>query len=400
MTTTDMTQTATLRLLSDLIAIPTVSRDSNLGLIEHVRDHLARFGVPVRLSYDGDRRKANLFATLGEGPKPGLVLSGHTDVVPVDGQDWSSDPFTAQIRDGRVYGRGSADMKGFIAVAVANTARILDARLDRPVHFALTYDEEVGCLGVRTLLADLASAGIKPSECIVGEPTGMRPVIGHKSLTGWRCRIRGREAHSSLTPQAVNAIEYAARLIVHIRALAARLRDSEVRQVGYDVPYSTINIGQIGGGIAMNVVPRDCSFDFEARCLPGTDPDDLIRAIRRHADTELLPEMREIAAEAAIEFERIVELPAFRISPDEALPTYARQLLDQLRSAGGIDDGERCVAFGTEAGFFQQAGVASLVCGPGAIAQAHRPDEYVELRQLADCERFIEALVGRMSSPA
>lgn len=394
----DVPEPATLARIERLIALPTVSRDSNLGLIEWVRDELARLGVPVRLSWDRARAKANLFATLGTAGGPGLVLSGHTDVVPVDGQEWSHDPFQPRVRDGRLYGRGSADMKSFIGTALAWSERFLEADLDHPLHFAFTYDEEVGCLGVRTLLADLDRAGIRPAACLVGEPTGMRAVIGHKSLHGFRCRVRGLEAHSSLTPQAVNAIEYAARVIVRIRRIADRLRREEARDEGYDVPHSTVNVGLIEGGIALNVVARSCFFEFECRCLPGTDPQALLAELRDYADGELLPEMRAVAARAAIEFEQIVDLPALRNDANAAVVAYARRLLDE--PAGGPAGGGDHVAFGTEAGFFQQAGIAAVVCGPGRIAQAHKPDEWIELAQIARCERLMAAIAeGRAGWP-
>ncbi len=394
----------TLEILRTLVGFATVSRDSNLGLIEWVRDRLARQGVPARLTYDATGGKANLFATIGGGARAGVVLSGHTDVVPVDGQDWHSDPFTLREHDGRLYGRGAADMKGFIAAALAQTDRLLAADLDHPVHLALSYDEEVGCLGVRGLLRDIRQAGIQPAACIVGEPTGMQAVIGHKGLVGYRCRVRGREAHSALTPQGVNAVEYAARLIVYIRLIADRLRALEQRHVGYDVPHSTLNTGTIEGGIALNVVPRDCSFVFECRYLPSTDPAAVIDEIRAYAERELLPQMREVAPDAAIAFEHLADLPAFDTQADHPVTRYAEALADSraaaAASAGGAADSDqdaqrgRYVAFGTEAGLFQRAGIPTVLCGPGHIAQAHKPDEWIELVQLAQCERFMQRLAA------
>lgn len=388
---------ATLDLVRTLVGFPTVSRDSNLGLIEWVRDHLARRGVQARLTWDAERRKANLFATLGEGPRPGIVLSGHTDVVPVDGQDWSLDPFRAELREDRLYGRGTADMKGFIGTALAWTDRFLDTPRDHPVHLALSYDEEIGCLGVRGLLADLDAAGIQPAGCIVGEPTGMRAVVAHKGMAGWRCRVRGHAVHSSLTPHGVNAIDYAARLIVRIREVADRLRAQEQRHYGYDVPHSTLNTGRIEGGIALNTVPADCSFQFECRHLPGVDPDALFAEIRTHAERELLPDMRAVSGEAGIAFERIVDLPALDAEAETALVAYA----EALAGRGAADEGGRHVAFGTEAGLFQRAGIAAVVCGPGHIAQAHIPDEWIALEQLARCEAFMQGVAeGGAALPA
>ena len=239
----------TLRLIEQLVAFDTTSRVSNLNLIEWVRDYLAHLGVRSRLTYDRNRTKANLFACLGESSLPGIVLSGHTDVVPVEGQDWHTDPFRAQQQGDRIVGRGTADMKGFIAVCLAMAPRFLAAPLHRPVCFALSYDEEVGRLGVRGLLEDLAHSGVRASGCIVGEPTSMQLVVANKGKRTYRCNVAGKEAHSSLTPQGVNAIEYAARLIAHIRSLADRLRDSEVRDTAFDVPFSTLQTGTIMGGL-------------------------------------------------------------------------------------------------------------------------------------------------------
>jgi acetylornithine deacetylase len=372
-------------LVSQLIAFNTVSRDSNLGLIEWVRDYLARFGVTSRLTYDAGRNKANLFATLGDGRDSGLVISGHTDVVPVDGQAWSSDPFTLVERDGRLYGRGAADMKSFIAVALATVPRFLAAQ--RPFHLAFTYDEEVGCLGVRRLLADLAEAGIKPSGCIVGEPTSMAVAIGHKGGRTLRCRVHGREAHAALAPKAVNAIEYAARLIVAMREAAERFTVREARDATYDVPHSTLMTGVISGGTAANIVPRECQFRFGIRYLPHSDPEELIADIRDYAARVLLPEMRAIAPEADIVFEPVGDVPHFEIDAAAPLARYVGERVD----SGGTT---AHVVFGSEAGLFQRAGIPAVLCGPGNIEQAHKPDEFISLDQIAQCEAFMRRLAA------
>ncbi|MDQ6680126.1 MAG: M20/M25/M40 family metallo-hydrolase, partial [Pseudomonadota bacterium] len=249
----------------------TISRESNLELIHFIRDELARHGVESRLTFDAERRKANLFATLGAGKPAGIVISGHTDTVPWDGQAWSVDPLSAELREGRLYGRGSADMKGFIGLAVAQVPAFLAADLPFAVHLAFSYDEEVGCFGVRHLIADLREAGIRPLACIVGEPTGMVPALAHKGVYRWRCSVKGHAAHSSLTPQSVNAIEVGARVVAKLADMAARWRDDETRYEGFDVPYTTGSVGVIEGGIADNVVPTDCRFHYEFRDLPGSD---------------------------------------------------------------------------------------------------------------------------------
>ena len=376
---------AVLSRLEKLIGFPTVSRDSNLGLIEWVRDELGRLGVQCRLSYDDERRKANLFATIGAPVAGGLVLSGHTDVVPVDGQDWRTDPFRAVIADERVYGRGSADMKGFIAVVLAALPGMLARKSDRPIHIALSYDEELGCLGAPRLIDDFRAAGIQPARCVVGEPTSMRLVNGHKGGIVHRCRVQGRAAHSALAPQGVNAISYAALLVAQLREIAQRLENTETPDAGYDVPHTTLNVGTISGGIASNIVAASCEFRFDIRYLPYTSPQSIVDELQKAAG-ELLVEMRAIAPEAAITFERVGGI--LPLATDAKAPIVG----EVSRLLGGAQAPTK-VGFGTEAGLFDAAGISTVICGPGSIAQAHKPNEFVTLEQLALCERFVQALV-------
>ena len=371
-------------MIARLIAYPTISRDSNLGLIEWTRDYLQSMGVKSRLTYDSTGKKANLFATLGDGSKPGIVLSGHTDVVPVEGQAWSSDPFVATIRDGKLYGRGSADMKGFIGTALALVPRFLAAKLDSPLHLALSYDEEVGCIGVRGLIEDLADIGLKPAGCIVGEPTMMQPIIAHKGTHRFRCCITGREAHSSYTTMGVNSIEYAARIIVYIRQIADRLAQLETRDYGFTVPYSTLQTGTIRGGLSPNIVPKDCEFQFEARTMPGVAVEKLYQEIQDFAAT-LLPEMQRVEPNAAIDFEWLASAPGLNMREDAEIVQLAASLA-RAKTNGAV-------SYGTEAGLFQKAGIPTVVCGPGSIEEAHRPDEYVAIEQLAQCEAFMLRLI-------
>ncbi|HZV93791.1 MAG TPA: acetylornithine deacetylase [Caldimonas sp.] len=369
-----------LELARSLVRMRTVSRDSNLELIHFIRDELARHGVASTLTFDDERKKANLFATLGEGKPAGVILSGHTDTVPWDGQDWTLDPLGAELRDGRLFGRGSADMKSFIGLAVAQVPAYLSADLPFSVHLAFSYDEEVGAFGVPRLIADLQERGVRPLACIVGEPTGMVPALAHKGVYRWRCCVRGHAAHSSLTPQSVNAIEVGARVVGKLSDMAARFRDDAPRYEGFDVPYTTGSVGVIEGGIADNIVPADCRFNYEFRNLPGTDAEAMQGEVRAFA-ASLEPAMRAVAPETGIRFETICAVPAFLAREDDVAVRLARRLV-------GVGE-TTLVAFGTEAGLFQKAGIPTVVCGPGHIAQAHQPDEYVSLAQLAACERFL-----------
>src|ERR1700675_3680888 len=291
-------------MIERLVAFKTVSRDSNMDLIEWVRDYLQNQGAKTRLTHDATGKKANLFATLGDSSKPGLILSGHTDVVPVDGQNWDTDPFAVTERDGKLYARGSADMKGFIGIILAQAPKFVAAlnsnRLDAPLHYALSYDEEVGCLGVRGLIRDLEENGIRPAGCVGGETTTMQPIIAHKGMHRFRCAVHGREAHSAYVTHGVNAIEYAARLVVFIRQLAVRLAQLEQRDYGFTVPYTTLSTGLIQGGIAANVVPKNCIFQFDMRTLPQTSPENLYQEIRGYAE-RLAAEMRAIDEKSGID---------------------------------------------------------------------------------------------------
>jgi acetylornithine deacetylase len=372
-----------LELARTLVGFNTVSANSNLELIHFIRDELARLGVKSRLSYNADRSKANLFATLGEGKPAGLMLSGHTDTVPWDGQDWSVDPLSGLVRDGKLYGRGSADMKGFIATAVANAELFLNSDAPFAIHYAFSYEEEIGCFGAKELIADLREAGIRPTACIVGEPTSMVPAIAHKGVYRYRCCVRGKEAHSSLTPQSVNAIEMAARVVGKVRDMAESFEREEPRYAGFDVPFSTASVGQFHGGIADNVVPRDAEFRYEFRDLPTADARAMQEQVVAYARS-LEPAMKKVAPETGFRFETICEIPSFLGSADDEVTRLA------LRLAGA--QGTTEVAFGTEAGLFKNAGIRTVVCGPGSIVQAHQPDEYVSLEQLGRCQAFMEGL--------
>jgi len=365
-----------------------VSRDSNLALIDFVRGLLRDFDADVRLTFDDDRRKANLFATIGPRVHGGLVLSGHTDVVPVEGQPWDTDPFTVVERDGRLYGRGTSDMKSFIAVVLACLPRYA-ARLKRPLHIACSYDEEVGCIGVGRLITDLARADVRPSGCVVGEPTLMSPVIAHKGKRSYRCTVRGLAAHSAYAPTGVNAVEAAAEAVAFLKRMARRLRDSGPYDRGFDVAHTTAHTGVMRGGTALNIVPHECTFDFEFRHLPGDDPERLMAELRTYVAQELEPEMRTIDAASGFSITQLSEIPPLDTSAETAIVGLVQEL------TGNTSIGK--VSYGTEASQFQRAGIPTVVCGPGSIEQAHKPNEYIALEQVRKCEEFVGCLLESLT---
>ena len=374
------------RLLADLIAFDTVSDRSNLPLITYIERYLASFGITGRRILDDTGHKASLWITIGPGDRPGIVLSGHTDVVPVAGQSWSSDPFELVERDGRLYGRGTADMKGFIAVCLAMVPEIHRANLAMPIHLAFSYDEEVGCVGVRPLLRELSRAPVKPLGCFVGEPTQMQVAIGHKGKHAIRATFRGHASHSSLAPTGVNAVEYAAELITEIRRRAAQLATKGARDEMYDVAHTTMLTSVVRGGTALNIVPDHCVLEFEARGLGINESKSVTDAIIAWVKAEIEPAMRKTEPGCRIDFEQILEYPALEMQPEHSLVTLAKQLADR--------NSHTKVSFGTEAGLFVSvAGIPAVVIGPGSIAQAHKPDEFVKLSELLNCADFIERLI-------
>jgi acetylornithine deacetylase len=384
--------TSSVEMLRRLIAFPTVSRDTNLELIHFVRDFLQPYEAEFRLTHDDGRRKANLFATLGPRGQPGIVLSGHTDVVPTEGQAWDTDPFEMVEKEGRLYGRGACDMKGFLACVLASIPEIVRRGLKVPLHLAFTYDEEVGCIGVGRLISDLQRAGIRPHSAIVGEPTEMRPVIAHKGKKGYRCTVRGLAGHSAYAPHGVNAVEYAAEAIAFLKQMARRHRDRGPYDRGFDIAHTTVHTGVIRGGTALNVIPHECAFDFEFRHLPGDDPDRLLKELRDYIGSRLEPEMRATHPAAGFTIEPLSEIPMLDTGPEAEVVALAQEL------AGDRDFGK--VSFATEGSQFQRAGIPTVVCGPGSIAQAHKPNEYVTLEQIARCDAFLRKLADRVCAKA
>jgi acetylornithine deacetylase len=377
-------------LLERLIGFATVSRDSNLEMIEFVRHYLDELGVECELFYNAERTKANLFATIGPRERGGIVLSGHTDVVPVDGQAWTVEPFRLTERDGRLYGRGTADMKGFIASVLAAVPVFLERELKLPVHLAFSYDEEVGCLGVRPMLAELERRPHKAALCLIGEPTGLKPVLGHKGKLAMRCQVKGAPCHSAYAPYGVNAIQNAARMIGRLEEIGEQLARPELHDERFDPPFSTVQTGVIKGGRALNIVPAECEFDFEVRALPGFDAQQVADELQTYAETELLPKMRAVKSDTDIRLQPLSAYPGLATSPD----SDAARLLALL--SGSAEFGT--VAFGTEGGLFDQAGIPTVVCGPGSMDQGHKPDEFVTVEQLRNCDAMLVRLADYLSS--
>ncbi|MEQ9725752.1 acetylornithine deacetylase [Pseudomonas sp. WHRI 8822A] len=378
-------------LLERLIGFATVSRDSNLELIEFIREYLAGFGVDSELFHNAEGTKANLFATIGPTDRGGVVLSGHTDVVPVDGQAWTVEPFRLTERNGRLYGRGTADMKGFIACVLAAVPNLVQRPLQVPVHLAFSYDEEVGCLGVRSMLAELEKRPHKPTLCLIGEPTELKPVLGHKGKLAMRCEVHGAACHSAYAPYGVNAIEYAARLIGHLGDIGARLAQPEHHDARFDPPFSTVQTGLIKGGRALNIVPAECEFDFEVRALPGFDAQSVADELQSYAAEQLLPKMQAVSAASDIRLQPLSAYPGLATPPD----SEAARLLARL--CGSNDFGT--VAFGTEGGLFDGAGIPTVVCGPGSMEQGHKPDEFVSVEQLQGCDALLSRLADYLCEP-
>jgi acetylornithine deacetylase len=374
-------------ILADLIAFDTVSAKPNIALMHHLRDLLAEKGVQASLIPDATGGKANLFATVGPANMPGVMLSGHTDVVPVEGQVWTKPAFSLTESDGRYYGRGATDMKGFVACAVAAMLTAADRPLKVPLHLALSYDEEIGCMGVRSLIDLLEQAPIRPRFCIVGEPTGMQVATGHKGKIALRATCVGREGHSALAPMALNALHLAADFLNAIRLIQARIVAAGHRDGDYDVPFTTLHVGKMQGGVQVNIVPNLAVLDFEIRSLAEDDTDALIADLHAAAGRIVAPLLAEFP-EADIKVERLWDYPGLGTPQDADVVKFVKGLTGA--------NGTIKVAFGTEGGLFNaRLGVPTVICGPGSMAQGHKPDEFVAVEQMARCEAMLAALLDR-----
>lgn len=383
---TRLTETADI--LRDLIAFPTVSSDSNLDCIAYLANKLESAGARVEIMQNDDGSKANLWATIGPETDGGIVLSGHSDVVPVADQDWTSDPFEMVERDGALFGRGSCDMKGFIAAAVSMAPLYAETAKSRPIHFAFTYDEEIGCMGGQALADDLKTRGIRPAMCIVGEPTEMRIIEGHKGCFEYSTYFQGLEGHGSAPDNGVNAVEFAVRYVARMIELQDKLRARCPADSKFDPPWTTINTGGLHGGVAHNVIPGKARVDWEMRPVQSSDADFVKNDLSRFCAQTLLPAMQKIHPAASIHTEALGEVAGLEPMPKNAI----RDLVAELTGANGTD----LVPFGTEAGLFQAIGMDVIVCGPGSIAQAHKPDEFVAIDQLEHCLNMLERLSAKL----
>ncbi len=378
-------------LLDRLVSFPTVSRDSNLDMIGFIRSYLDDLGIESVLTHNDERTKANLYAVFGPGKEGGVMLSGHTDVVPVDGQNWTREPFRLRLEDGRFYGRGATDMKGFIASVLAMVAEAVKRDLKYPIHLAFSYDEEIGCVGVRRMIDMLESAPERPGFCIVGEPTSLQVAVAHKGKVGAICRCHGVEAHSALADSGVNAIYLAAGMINGIQDLQARVKLEHERDDRFGVPWTTLHVGTIQGGTALNIIPNMCEFRFEIRNLESDDPMEIMAKIRDHAD-RVKAGYTDDFPQVDIEIEIFNEYPALNTSPGEEVVGYVRSLLEP-GSAAPIK-----IDFGTEGGLFRtRLGIPTVVCGPGSMLQGHKPDEFLLKSELERCDLFLVRLLDDMA---
>ncbi|MBW6493718.1 MAG: acetylornithine deacetylase [Burkholderiaceae bacterium] len=380
---------ALVKTLTRLVGFDTVSSHSNIELIQWVAERLKALGFETMVQPGSETGKANLFATIGPADKPGVMLAGHSDVVPVAGQQWTSDPFVLTRRDDRLYGRGSADMKGFIACVLEMAPRFAAAKLVQPVHIALSYNEETNMDGMRVLTKYLAQSPVRPVACVIGEPTSMQVVVANKGAAIFNCRVQGFSVHSSLRDQGVSAVEVAAEVICYVNRLQERLLGAG-RNDGFEFPHTSVHVGRIEGGTAHNITARECTFLLEIRALPGVRAAQLLEDIKNHCQQVILPPLLRISKECSIEFETIADTPGL----DEG---GNRELADVFMPLCGCRDPHR-VSFGTEGGILQGIGVPTIVCGPGEIRVAHQPDEYVEISQLEACMAFLESLCKRLKT--
>jgi acetylornithine deacetylase len=379
---------STTELLGQLVSFDTTSRNSNLPLMAFVREYLDAHGISYRVSSDASGEKANIHAIIGPRQPGGVALSGHVDTVPVDGQAWSADPFALRRSNGRLYARGSADMKGFVSACLAAVPEMKARNLSRPLHLFISYDEEVGCHGAQRLIEDLDESGLKPALCVVGEPSGMQPILAHKGKLNLRVAVRGLPGHSSEPGKGVNAIQAAGEAIAYVATEARRLAQEGPFEDGFDPPHTTIHVGTIQGGTILNIIPERCEFIMEWRAIPGDEPTRHVERLRQFVRTNIEPAMHAVNRHTGFEYEVLLQMPGLSLDPDHELTAIVKQLTG-FNSTGKV-------SYGTEGGYYQGADIPTIVCGPGHIAQAHQPDEWIAQEQLDACDVFIRRLADRL----
>jgi acetylornithine deacetylase len=380
--------TTTSELLARLVSFDTTSRNSNLALIDYVRDYLDACGVPYRVSLDATGEKANIHAIIGPQEAGGVALSGHVDTVPVDGQSWSADPFALRRDGGRLYARGACDMKGFVASCLAAVPEFQARKLRKPLHLFISYDEEVGCQGAQRLIEDLGQSGRAPALCVVGEPSGMKPILAHKGKVNLRVQVRGVPGHSSEPGKGVNAVHAASEAITWVAGEARRLAKEGPFEDGFDPPHTTIHVGTMQGGTILNIIPEHAEFIMEWRTIPGDDGLAAVERLKRYVAEMIEPAMRDVRPTAGFSFEVLTTMPGLALDADHELTAVVKQL------TGSNSTGK--VSYGTEGGYYQNAGIPTIICGPGHIAQAHQPDEWIAQSQLDECDSFIRRLADRL----
>lgn len=381
-----MSEELSIKILKDLISFDTTSYKSNLDLIKYIEKYLDSYNIKSQLTYDLTGKKANLYATIGINKIEGIMLSGHTDVVPASSNNWSSNPFNLTEINNKLFGRGTADMKSFIALVLSRIPQIINSKLSKSIHLAFSYDEELGCVGVHRLIDLLKNTTFKPTLCIVGEPTNMEVVIGHKGKCGHEVEVKGLACHSGQAPLGVNAINYASKLINFISNIANNKSKTGPFDYDYEIPYTTLHTGVISGGTVVNIVPDICNFEFEIRYLKEDKPKELINQIKEYTKEYLIPEMHKISEKTGINFREKVSYPGLLIDSNSDFVKFIKELLNEEK--------HKKVIFGTEGGLFQEKlNIPTVVCGPGNISQAHKADEYISIEQIKKGGLFLDNLI-------
>ena len=385
-----MSEKNSIEILKKLVSFDTTSFKSNLDLIKFIENYLNDLNIKSELIYDETKNKANLFTTIGPNLQGGIVLSGHTDVVPITKQNWTSDPFILTERDDKLFGRGSSDMKGFIAIVLSRVSAMVEKKLKKPIHLAFSYDEEIGCVGVHSLLDLIKKKSINPEFCIVGEPTSMEMVIGHKGKHAYDVKVDGLSCHSGQAPNGVNAINYASKLINYIEEINKEKSIKGPFDNDYEIPYSTLHTGLIKGGTILNIVPKLCQFEFEIRHLAEDDPLEIIQRIKQYTEELLIKEMHNISSTTNIEINEKINYPGLNISESISPVKQVKKLLGK--------SSHKKVVFGTEGGLFKrELNLPTIICGPGSIDQAHKPDEFISIQQIEKGGTFIDKLINNCS---